>query len=148
MTNPYIDKIIKNPEKNNKKKGFPLGDWIIIISTIFCASLIAFIVILPKIVWSVTGPPEISPCAKVETDAQSTLVALVSYFSETDKNEMPTVQDLMKSEDLTIDKNSTVIIDGPKDSIRVTVIENKNRCGKGIIFEVNMGGAAGEWHRK
>ena len=51
IKNPYIDKIIKNPANDRKKNGYTLRDWIIIISTILCASLIAFIVIIPKIMY-------------------------------------------------------------------------------------------------
>ena len=51
IKNPYIDKIIKNPATDRKKNGYTLRDWIIIISTILCASLIAFIVIIPKIMY-------------------------------------------------------------------------------------------------
>jgi hypothetical protein len=148
MTNPYIDKIIKNPENKSIKKGYTPRDWMIIISTVLCASLMALIVILPAIVSHATGHPDRYACSKVETDAQNTMAALANYFAEPDQNEVPSAQDLMRSEGLTIDKNSTVIIDGTIDRIRVAVIENENRCVQGNKFEQYLGGCAGTWLRE
>jgi hypothetical protein len=93
----------------------------------------------------VVGYPELSPCSKIETDSLNTLAALASYFSEPTHTELPTVQDLIISEDLTLYKNSTVTIDGTVERIRVTVIEDKSKCRRGNKFEVYMGGTAGEW---
>jgi hypothetical protein len=148
MTNPYIDKIIKNSETNSKKKGYTPRDWIIVISTIFCSVLIAFTVIFPAIMMHVTGHPHQYACSKVESDAQNTLAAIASYFSDPENTEVPTVQDLMNSEGLTIDKNSTVTVDGTIDRIRVAVLDNTKTCVRGNLYEVYMGGTSGEWYRE
>jgi hypothetical protein len=95
MTNPYIDKIIKNPENKSKKRGYTLRDWIILISTILCASFIILIVNFPEIIWFVERPRGCSWCGETETDAQNTLAALASYFSEPEHTEAPTVQELV-----------------------------------------------------
>jgi hypothetical protein len=141
MTNPYIDKINKIPESNTKKKSYPFGDWILIASTFFCAWLIIFPVVMKYV-----ARPSISKCIEFDTDAQNTLAALASYFSETDSDGVPTLQDLINSEDLVLNENSTVIIDGPKDTMRVTVFDDKNRCVRGYRYEVYMGGTSGEWY--
>jgi hypothetical protein len=97
MTNPYIDKIIKNPENKSKKRGYTLRDWIILISTILCASFIILIVNFPEIIWFVERPRGCSWCGETETDAQNTLAALASYFSEPEHTEAPTVQEWYRS---------------------------------------------------
>ena len=144
MTIPNIDNRIKTPEKNIKENVYTLRDCITIFSIILCPSFIGLALVTP--LWYVHGPDHTYRCMNIETDAQNTLAALASYFSDPDKNELPTVQDLMRSEDLIIRKNSTVIIDGPRDEIRVTVIDNKNRCVRGNRYEVYMGGTWGEWY--
>ncbi len=90
--------------------------------------------------------PQTSKCIEFETNAHNTLAALAGYFSEPDKDAVPTLQDLINSEDLALYEYSTVIIDGPKDKLRVTVIDSKNRCVRGNRYEVYMGGTSGEWY--
>jgi hypothetical protein len=146
MANPYIDKIIKNLKKERKKKGYKFRTWIIIISTTLCVSIIAFPVFI-EILEHLINPHDPHACFQVQIDAQNTLSAIASYWADpTQKDEVPTVQDLMRTEDLTIDKNSTVIIDGPIDRVRVTVINKEKRCVRGNKFEVYMGGTAGTWY--
>jgi hypothetical protein len=140
-------KITKNHENKSIIKDYTLKDWImerrwnIIISTNLCA----YFVIIPVIMLHLDGPAECT-CCKFETDAQNTLAALASYFSEPEHTEVPTVQELKNLESLTLNKNSTVIIDGPKDEILVRVIDNTKTCVRGNIYEVYMGGTAGEWY--
>ena len=152
ITNPYIDRIIKNPGNKSKKRGYTPGDVFRIAAhllIILFIGAVLFSTFRPDLLRRyVVGYPERPSCSKVETDAQNTLAALASYFSEPEHTKVPTVQDLVNEEGLTLNKNSTVIIDGPKDEIRVTVIEKKNSCPRGNKFEVYVGGTAGEWYRE
>ena len=146
--NPYINKIVKSPRNKSNKKGRPVGNLLRISNRLFIILItgaVLFSMFIPDL-WqsSVTGCR--SPCSLVETDAQNTLAALASYFSEPENNEVPTLQDLIRTEALTLNKGSTVIIDGPKDAIRVSVIDNKKKCPRGDIYEVYMGGLTGEWY--
>jgi hypothetical protein len=152
MTNLYNDRIIKNPDSKSKKNSDKMRELVIpvfpLLIILFMGAAV-FFMFRPDILQRlVIGPPECSQCSKVETDAQNTLAALASYFSEPEHTEVPTVQELVHLEGLTLNKNSTVIIDGPGDEIRVTVIEKKNRCVRGNKYEVSMGGTAGEWYRE
>jgi len=146
IKNPYTDKILKYPENNSKNKAHKLKDYVWEIFGVLCV-LILFTPVLLELWCSAFGCPERSrsSCYKLESDAQNTLASLASYFSESETNEVPTLQDLMRTEDLELYDGSTVNIDGPKDEIRVTVIEKKNRCVRGNKYEVYMGGTAGAW---
>ena len=148
--NPYINKIVKSPRSKSNKNGRPVGNLLRISNRLFIISItgaVLFSTLIPDL-WqsSVTGCR--SPCSLVETDAQNTLAALASYFSEPENNEVPTLQDLIRTEALTLNKGSTVIIDGPKDRIKVTVINKKSKCVRGNRYEVYMGGNAGTWYRE
>ncbi len=144
MPNPYIDKIIKNPKNKSKKKGYTLKVWIIIISSLLCASFIAFL--LPNFIIV----DQKCFCCYLETDAQNTIAAIASYFSEPEHsvNDVPTFQDLVENEGLTINKNHTVIIDGPRDRVRVTVINNTGECRRGKKYVREMGGGPGTWYQE
>ena len=132
MPNPYIDKIIKNPKNKSKKKGYTLKVWIIIISSLLCASFIAFL--LPNFIIV----DQKCFCCYLETDAQNTIAAIASYFSEPEHsvNDVPTFQNLVENEGLTINKNHTVIISGP---IRITVIDNEGNCRRGKKYVLELG---------
>ena len=141
MTNPYIDKIIKNPKKKSKKKGNTSEHWatksFCILFVAFCMYTVLFL-ILPILGYDFFGVNE-STCSAIESDAQNTHAALASYFSEPDKDEVPTLQDLVESEGYYINKNHTVIVDGTIDRIRVTVIDNKGKCPRGKKYVLEMG---------
>jgi len=131
---------MKVNETDIKKKGYPLGDWILIVSTFFCAWLIIFPVLMEYF-----ASPSISECSYFETDAQNTLASLASYFSKTESDAVPTLQDLINSEDLALNY-STVIIRGPKEKLKVTILDNQNKCVRSGRYEVYMGVASGKWY--
>ena len=134
----YIDKILKNPKYNVKKEDF----LIITIGFIAVTIILAFI----GFIINVNDRPRVPSCNYNETDAKNTLAALASYFSEPDRNEVPTVEYLEEYEDLYINLHSTVIIDGPIDKVRVTVIDKTGNCPLGKRYEVYMDGFPGEWY--
>jgi hypothetical protein len=144
MKNPDTDNIIKNSKRKNKRKGHTLSDWILTISII--VSTIILIAILSEGRWLPTERYEPSPCMKLELGAQNTLSALASYFSEPDRVEVPTVEDLVAHEDLVIYKNSTVIIDGTYDRVRVTVIDNTGKCRRGKKYVIQHGENWESWY--
>ena len=146
--NPYIKKIVKSPRNKSTKKKRPVGNLLSISNRFFIILLtgaVLFSTLIPDI-WQSSVLGCRSECSYFETDAQNTLAALASYFSEPGKNEVPTLEDLIRTEDLTLNEGSIVIIDGPKDAIRISVIDKKKKCPRGNIYEVYMGGARGDWY--
>jgi len=146
--NPYINKIIKKPENNSKKKGDNSEHWatktFCLLWVAFCMYWILFL-FLPDLGYDFLGVNKYT-CSNIESDAQNTLAALAAYFSEPDKDEVPTLQDLVRTENLILHKFSTVLIDGPRDRLRITVIDNKRKCPRGKKYVVDMGGTSGTWY--
>ena len=64
------------------------------------------------------------------TDAQNTMAAIASYYADPEHTTLPTVDQLMKEEDLTTDFPVT-IDGGPNEDIIVTVIDYHAECPKG-----------------
>ena len=146
IKNPYVDKILKCPENHSQKKVKKLKDYFWEISIVSCVLILLTPAFLELLWYTIGHPGPCSSCYKFETDAQNTLASLASYFSESETDEVPTLQDLMRTEDLVLHDGSTVNIDGPKDEIRVRVINHKVKCPRGNTYEVYMGGTAGEWY--
>jgi hypothetical protein len=110
------------------------------------AFLFIFIFIgAPILIDFLTGPAKCR-CCQAESDAQNTLAAISSYFADPDNDKLPTFENLVKHEELAIRENSTVIIEGPLDDIKVTVIDNKSKCPRGKKFVAHMGEGSGTWY--
>ena len=88
-------------------------------------------------------------CPKVETDAVNTLAAISSYFSEPGRTQLPTLDKLIKTENLRLNTGrDAVSIEGDLDyAVWVTVKDTIGRCPRGDYFTANMGGDfLGYWY--
>ncbi|WP_084156384.1 type IV pilin protein [Desulforegula conservatrix] len=85
-------------------------------------------------------------CPLAENDAQNAKAALSAYFS------IPAHTTLPSSTDLKVAFNNgapNVIISGdPDTSITIDVTDSTNRCPRGDVFTIHMGGGSGVvgWH--
>jgi len=68
-------------------------------------------------------------CYKAEEDAQNILAALSAYFSDPTHKEIPTIDELKKSQELLLNNNNEISYSstGPKWAI-VSVGDDNNRC--------------------
>jgi len=90
-------------------------------------------------------------CGRAESDAQNTLAAISSYFSEPEHTAMPSLANLTGGEDLSLN-NTGVAIDPAAGTtaggatITVAVTDGTGRCPRGSTYTVTMGGSgAGSW---
>lgn len=146
MTNLHINKIKKNTQSKSKKKG-PQKE-AVLLSIVF---LIILYIGAHSLGFFKYGPAEeVKSCGKIETDALNAIAALGSYLADPANGEVPTFEDLVTHENLSISKYSTVIIDGPLDRIRITVIDKKRKCIRGNKYMVyrDRGEWRGEWYAK
>jgi hypothetical protein len=132
---------MKNLENKSKKKRNIFRNLFLILAFLFIFIFIG----APILIDFLTGPAKCR-CCQAEADAQNTLAAIASYFAVPDNNRLPTFEDLVEHEDLVINENSTVIIEGSLDDIKVTVIDNKSKCPLGNKFVVHMDGVPGTWY--
>ena len=132
--------IIRKPSE--KKEGWALLKWAVIV--IICVSGAMFI--LNTLVPDEKMISE-SKCSQMENDAENTLAAISSYFANPERTTLPTVDQLIKEEDLWT--TYPVKLEGdPEEDIIVTVINNgDNQCPKGKKYVVVMGGGEGVWKK-
>ena len=130
-----------NPENKSKKKSHTIRNLVLILAILFFAIFIG----APNLIGFLTGPSKCK-CCRAESDAQNTLAAISSYFAEPENKELPTFEELVEHEDLSVYETSTVIIEGPLDDIKVTVIDKKNKCPRGNRYVAHMGGGEGTWY--
>ena len=89
-------------------------------------------------------------CTIAETTLNNTQAANSSYFSEPNRTELPTVEELVELEGLGFDKDVEVFILGDFDTdVMIVVTDTTGRCPHGKHYIGYMGKlSGGQWFEK
>ena len=127
---------------SGNSKGFTLIELMIVIAIIGILAAIA----IPNFI----AYRDKAYCGYAEGDAQNTLAALSSYFSEPDRTTpVNTAQDLVDAEELSLNNGvGNVAISGGTTGVgySIAVTDSSSRCPRGTVYTATMGGAQGSWN--
>jgi type II secretory pathway pseudopilin PulG len=89
-------------------------------------------------------------CSKAETDAQSVIAALSSYFSEPQHTSTPSIAELKTAASLVLNNNNTATLatsgTGNAAIWTIAVTDGSTRCPRGTTYTTYMGtSTAGAW---
>lgn len=126
------------------EKGFTLIELMIVIAIIGILAAIA----IPNFI----SYRDKAFCGRAESDAQNVLASIASYFSEPDNTQMPSVNDLVNAEDLSLNNATTSVTITPTAGssaagvpITVSVADDSNRCPRSGTYTATMGSGTGSW---
>ena len=126
-------------QKLRNKKGFTLIELMIVIAIIGILAAIA----IPNFI----AYRDKAFCGQAEHDAQNSLAALSSYYADPDHTGIPSIAELISTEDLSVNNTVTdVLLTGSATGVMIiTVTDGSGRCPRETIFSATMGGAEGYW---
>jgi len=125
--------------RGNNSKGFTLIELMIVIAIIGILAAIA----IPNFI----AYRDKAYCGQAEHDAQNTLAAISSWYSEPENIAVPGVQTLIDSADLSLNNPvANVAIATAAGDIQVTVTDSTARCPRSTTYVATMGGATGSWN--
>ncbi len=122
-----------------KEKGFTLIELMIVIAIIGILAAIA----IPNFI----SYRDKAYCGYAEGDAQNVLAALSSYYADPLHTSMPTIQNLIDAEQLSMNNStSSVTLTGSvTGQIEVIVGDDSGRCPRDTTYTATMGGGIGSW---
>ncbi len=94
--------------------------------------------------YTITQEGTANACDRMESDAHNTVAAISSYFADPDHMALPTVDQLIEQEDLSLNCRVELEENANGEPI-ITVIDDTAKCRKGMKYVYHFDGSASEW---